>query len=242
MENFLISVVTVCFNSERTISRTIESVLNQSYPIYEYLIVDGRSSDKTMDIVKEFEPLFNGKMKVISEADNGIYDAMNKGILMAKGKLIGILNSDDWYEPDTLENAYKHYTGNQYEVVYGMMKNYIEGKLYQIYMINHEFLFKAMITHSTCFVSLETYKDIGIYDVSYRSSADYDLFLKFYYDKRVKFTPVYKVMANFSLGGISSSTICGIENNKILLKYKIINKLTYEKNKVKYWLKNIFNV
>ena len=105
MENFLISVVTVCFNSERTISRTIESVLNQSYPIYEYLIVDGRSSDKTMDIVKEFEPLFNGKMKVISEADNGIYDAMNKGILMAKGKLIGILNSDDWYEPDTLENA-----------------------------------------------------------------------------------------------------------------------------------------
>ena len=101
------SIITVCFNSEKTIQRTLQSVLDQTYENYEYIIVDGASTDRTIDIVRSFMPLFNGKMRVISEPDQGIYDAMNKGIRNAKGTLIGMVNSDDYYEPDALENILK---------------------------------------------------------------------------------------------------------------------------------------
>ena len=204
MENFLISVVTVCFNSERTISRTIESVLNQSYPIYEYLIVDGRSSDKTMDIVKEFEPLFNGKMKVISEADNGIYDAMNKGILMAKGKLIGILNSDDWYENDAVEkivSVWKQET--KYQVIYGYCRVLENGRIKNIARGRHEGLAIRMIPHPTCFVTRAVYRDFGMFLKLFHVSADYELMLRLYTGKQVVFTQVKNILANFRRGGVS---------------------------------------
>lgn len=92
----LFSIITVCFNSEKIIERTIKSVLEQSYQDYEYILVDGASSDRTLEIIHQYEPLFQGKMKLISEPDKGIYDAMNKGIRVASGELIGIVNSDDY--------------------------------------------------------------------------------------------------------------------------------------------------
>ena len=92
----LFSIITVCFNSEKTIEQTIKSVLEQSFQNYEYIIVDGASKDCTVDIIRRYEPMFKGKLKWISEPDNGIYDAMNKGIGMARGELIGIINSDDY--------------------------------------------------------------------------------------------------------------------------------------------------
>ena len=97
------SIITVSYNSSKTIEKTINSVLSQTYKDVEYIIVDGASSDGTVEIIKEYEPLFEGRMKWISEPDNGIYFAMNKGIQMAKGELIGIINSDDWYENDAVE-------------------------------------------------------------------------------------------------------------------------------------------
>ena len=92
-----ISLVTVTFNSAQTLRYTIQSVLFQSYSDIEYIIVDGRSKDDTLDLIKEYEPQFNGRMCWISEKDNGIYDAMNKGIRMATGDIVGIINSDDFY-------------------------------------------------------------------------------------------------------------------------------------------------
>lgn len=100
-----VSIITPCLNSEETIRDTIESVLGQSYQNIEYIIVDGRSTDRTIEIVKEYASGFEGRLRYISEKDSGIYDAMNKGILQASGSVIGIINSDDWYEPEAVEQA-----------------------------------------------------------------------------------------------------------------------------------------
>ena len=101
-ENKLVTVITPCFNSEKTIRKTIESVLNQTYHNIEYLIIDGASTDKTVEIAKSYEQAFGGRMKIYSEPDKGIYDAMNKGIRLAGGELVGIVNSDDYYETDAV--------------------------------------------------------------------------------------------------------------------------------------------
>ena len=118
----LVSIITPCYNSEKTIEKTIKSVLGQTYKNIEYIIVDGGSSDSTIDIVKKYEMLFEGRMKVISEKDDGIYDAMNKGILNATGKLIGIVNSDDYYEADAVETVVKNMEEDEYQVLYGLLR------------------------------------------------------------------------------------------------------------------------
>ena len=92
------SIITICYNSERTIERTIKSVLAQTFRDYEYIIVDGGSNDSTLDIVRRYEPLFEGRLNWKSEPDKGIYNAMNKGIERSRGNIIGIVNSDDWLE------------------------------------------------------------------------------------------------------------------------------------------------
>ncbi|WP_418965060.1 glycosyltransferase, partial [Cetobacterium sp.] len=107
MNDILVSIVTVAYNSSKTIEKTIESVLNQSYKNIEYIIVDGESKDNTLEIIKKFQKNFENrgiKYKFISEKDNGIYDAMNKGISMCQGELVGMINSDDWYELDAVQN------------------------------------------------------------------------------------------------------------------------------------------
>ena len=91
----VVSIITIAFNSAQTIRDTITSVLSQSYSNIEYIIIDGASNDATVQIVREYEPLFNGRLKWVSEPDEGLYDAMNKGVKMATGDVIGILNSDD---------------------------------------------------------------------------------------------------------------------------------------------------
>ena len=90
-----ISLITVTFNSSSTLRDTIQSVLSQSYPDIEYIIVDGLSKDNTVELIKEYKPLFNGRLRWVSEKDSGLYDAMNKGIRMATGDIVGIINSDD---------------------------------------------------------------------------------------------------------------------------------------------------
>lgn len=107
-----ISIITTTFNSEKTIRDTIESIINQTYTDYEYIIIDGASDDHTIDIVKEYEPILGNKLKWISEKDKGIYDAMNKGILLATGEIIGILNSDDFFSSnnilDTISKSFQN--------------------------------------------------------------------------------------------------------------------------------------
>lgn len=121
----LVSIITVSHNSENTIRQTIEAVYSQSWQQIEYIIIDGASTDHTMDIVGEYQEKFEKKgmaYHYISEPDQGMYDAMNKGICMASGELIGIINSDDWYEPDAVECAVQSYRKQPYDLFYADLR------------------------------------------------------------------------------------------------------------------------
>ncbi len=227
MQEILVSVLTPCYNSVKTIEKTLECIENQTYKNIEYIIVDGGSTDGTLEIIEKHRSRLPEQFTLISEKDNGIYDAMNKGIGLAKGKLIGIVNSDDWYEEDTVEQVVKHYQGNPCEVVYGMQRTYLNGKEKATFIYHHDFLSEQMITHPTCFVTKDTYRELGVFDLKYRSAADYDLMLRFYESKKVVFTPVYQVLSNFQLGGMSSSQIGVRENATIRYERGYMSKKKY---------------
>ncbi len=226
----LFSIITVCYNSEKTIERTIKSILNQTETDYEYIIVDGSSKDKTLDIVKSYENAFDGRLRYISEKDNGIYDAMNKGIAMAKGELIGLVNSDDFYEPDALENMKNEYLkldekSRKHVVLYGFQRITKDGKELAREIYHHDNIDNQMITHPTCFVSKETYNDFGMFDTKYKSASDYDLMMRLYHKSDTTFVPVYKVISNFERGGISGTGVGPKETAMIKYEYGLVPKM-----------------
>lgn len=197
-----ISIITVCKNSEKTLERTILSVLNQTYTNYEYIIIDGRSTDKTVDIIKKYESQFASPVIWKSESDTGIYDAMNKGIALTSGELIGIINSDDWYEKNTLERVQEEYPKGPLSVMYGslrVMKNGIEKK---ILTVHHNSVPNVMIPHPTCFVPKEIYSRFGLFNSNFRYAADLELMLRFIF-KGVQFKFIDSVLANYEEGGVT---------------------------------------
>lgn len=220
-----VSIITVCLNSENTIRKTIESVINQEYPNLEYIIVDGMSSDKTMDIVKSYGKFID---KIICEHDNGIYDAMNKGIKAATGDYIGIINSDDWYENDSLHKIVDAFEGEDAEVVYGQQKNVDdEGEITIVKNgILSQMVYRMVIPHPTAFVKSEVYKKVGLFNTEYKIAADYELFLKMYMSG-VKIKQIDSTIAYFRMGGTSSiqAVRCAEEIKKIAMKNaKLFNR------------------
>lgn len=239
MSDLLFSIITVCFNSERTIRRTIESLLHQSYNNFEYIIIDGQSTDATMSIVREYENNF-GTIKIVSEKDDGIYDAMNKGIRLAQGKIVGILNSDDFYEEDALEQVARVYTEEKYQILYGMQRNVlIDGRIKSVEFRHHDFLKECMICHPASFVTKAVYDDFGLYDLSYRYSSDYDFMLRMSKDNAVVFKPIYKILSNFTVGGESSKAEAHMETFKIWRKYGCISTKRYILICFSTWVKKI---
>lgn len=202
----LVSLITVCYNSEKTIRKTLESVLAQTYPNIEYLIIDGKSADNTVAVAEEYKEKFAQKgyaYRIVSEKDKGIYDAMNKGIGLATGELIGIINSDDWYEPIAVETAVNTYKEEPYDLFYADI-NLIraDGSV----IVKHSRLDKYPSSrhwnHPTTFITKKTYEEQGgylcktIYD-------DYDLILRLRRaGKKVAIRNV--VLANFRTGGVSN--------------------------------------
>lgn len=217
------SIITVCFNSEKTIKRTINSVLNQTFQDYEYIIIDGGSSDSTLSIIKDFVPKFNGKLKYISEKDNGIYDAMNKGVRLAQGSLIGILNSDDTYENNTLDIINKAYNpSTKYQVLHGIERavNSNEQELF-LRMLNVRHINADTIRHQSAFITQATYNDLGLYDTNFKYAADYELFLRLSRNEDVKFVPVYDIVDNFSCSGVSAiNQVYECEKEALVIKRK----------------------
>lgn len=204
----LFSIITVCYNSAKTIERTIQSVLHQSFSDYEYIIVDGKSMDETLAIVDRYRDSFGEKLRVVSEKDNGIYDAMNKGIRMAKGEIVGIINSDDYYMEEALKivaEAYQaDHSDSSHRILYGMIKGVDEnGTFDYVEFESHNRLPREMIAHPGCFVTRKTYEDLGAFSPDYRIAADYDFLLRAYRTGDTIFIPIFQILAVFSAGGVS---------------------------------------
>lgn len=230
-----ISIITVSYNSENTIERTLESVLNQTQPVDEYIIVDGSSRDSTVKIIKKYEPFFKGRMRWISEPDKGIYNAMNKGIKMTTGDIIGIVNSDDWLEPNTVEivkneiQKQKHpldkiYTG---EVLF----HYCDGKVQKYKASKERFEKKAKeycmgINHPATFVPRVIYDKLGVFDERFKLYADSDFVLRCF-ENKVDFIFVNKILSNMSDGGASNKRSNQMLRDTIL-RYKVHSKSKWE--------------
>jgi len=212
MNELGISIITVSFNSSNTIEETIKSVLTQEYTNYEYIIIDGGSTDGTQLKIKKYESSFlkkEVKYLWVSEKDNGIYDAMNKGIKLATKEVIGIVNSDDWYEPNILKkiNIYYKETGCP-DIIHGNIRLFTKDNNclgVKKSNTNYNRLWRGMtLKHPTFFTKRELYNSIGIFDTNYKISADYEFTLRAYINNAV-FSYCDYVISNMRLGGVSNT-------------------------------------
>lgn len=235
-----VSIITVCYNSAATIRRTIESVLGQTYDNIEYIIVDGASKDETLSIIEEYKDVFGERLRLVSEPDQGIYDAMNKGIRMSHGTLIGILNSDDFYEPMAVEHMVNAMTDEKYQILYGFVRSLKNGLEYSIERHSFKFLREQMFEHMTCFVTKPVYDDFGYFDLQYISVADYDFMLRMSRIDEVKFYLVDQVITNFAQGGMSSTAAAWLDLLKLRRNYGIISEREYKKEMLKDKLYRIY--
>lgn len=222
-EQPLISIITVVYNDKHGISKTIDSVLGQSYKNIEYIVIDGASTDGTKEIIMNYH---SSLAHFISEPDNGIYAAMNKGISLASGAFIGIINSGDHYEPGALELLSKAIIDNkEIDIFHGILRVFqASGDLFHLIGSHSSCLHLTMIEHPTCFVSKNSYLELGKYDEKYASSADYDFMLRMRLNK-VQFMFLETIIANFYLGGMSSTNKAILETLKIKERYKLNSKL-----------------
>lgn len=214
-----VSIITPCFNSEKTIRDTMESVLGQTYPNIEYIIVDGGSTDATMRIVKEYEAKFKGRLRYLSEKDKGIYNAMNKGIRMSTGNIIGIINSDDYYEIDTVERVMENRSRVKYQVIYGYLRCIDKHGSERVLKARHLDIGRHMIAHPTCFVTRSVYRDYGLFIEWLRIASDYELMMRLSKHDNVEFTIIEDVLANFRLGGASSGYDTAFEASLVRFLY-----------------------
>ena len=197
----LITIITVVKNSELTIERCIQSVLNQNYDNFEYIIIDGGSKDKTIGILDKYKTKVD---KIISENDNGIWDAMNKGLNMASGNIIGFLNADDYYFPNSLSIVNKYFRENSIDFLFGSVMKYKLMHGFKPSIIKWSFGFYT--SHSVgFFIKTDQHRRVGNYNPKYLS-ADLDFFYKMItkFNLKGKSTNKNEVLGKFEKGGYSS--------------------------------------
>lgn len=196
-----ISVVTVSYNAATTIEKTIQSVIYQSYPNIEYIIIDGGSTDGTIDVIKKYEDRI---AYWVSEPDKGIYDAMNKGISRVTGSFVGIINADDWYAQNAIEIMANHIISYpEIDFFYGDMIVYYSEKKQSLRHSDHIEMKKGIcVTHPTSFVRKSVY-DEKQFSLNYKMAGDYDFMLWCFMNGK-KFMDTHQVISYFTPGGLSS--------------------------------------
>lgn len=203
-----ITIITVCYNSAATIEKTILSVAQQSYTNIEYIIVDGNSKDTTLAIVKKHS---NKITKWISEPDKGLYDAMNKGIALATGDFIGILNSDDTFYSDTViaEVVAFHAKNNIDASIGNIVQHKANGKIVRLYSSKswtpEKLKIGFMPPHPSIFFRKELFEKYGVYDLGFRIGADYELIARFFLKNKISWKYSGITTTAMLVGGLSSS-------------------------------------
>ena len=202
----LVSILTVSFNSEGTIARTIESVLSQTYKDIEYIIIDGNSSDRTIAVAESYRKQFESKsipFTVISEPDHGMYDGLNKGAALANGFLVGQINSDDWYEPDAVETMVRLYENEKFDVAWGSIR--IRKKTGDI--VKHARIGRLWTTTHWCHPGMFSKKEI-LLEFPYALESMYDDFdyITAVYKARKNITTIDHIISNFTFGEGGQST------------------------------------
>lgn len=211
-----ISIITATYNSEITIGDTIKSVLRQTYKDIEYIIVDGGSTDGTISLVKSYENEFQGRLKWISEKDRGIYDAMNKGIRLATGDVVGILNSDDFYTDvdilQTVADTFRH--EDNIDAVYGDIHfvrednlgkcvRYYSSKMFSPFWLR----FGYMPAHPSFYCRREVLVKSGLYRLDYKIGADYEMMVRLFKKQKITAKYIAKDFVTMRTGGASNSNV-----------------------------------
>jgi glycosyltransferase involved in cell wall biosynthesis len=218
-----ISIVTVTYNSDETIRDTIESILSQDYPNIEYIVIDGGSKDGTIEIIESYGSQIS---KFISEPDRGMYDAMNKGIRLATGDIIGILNSDDFYADNSIiSNVVNTFIESGSDSIFGDLV-YVNSsnlaKVTRYYSSAHFhpklFAYGWMPAHPTFFVKRWAYEQYGVFQTNYKIAADYELLTRFLSKHNLSYTYLPQVMVRMRTGGASTTNLMSnwILNSEII--------------------------
>jgi glycosyltransferase involved in cell wall biosynthesis len=225
IEKGLFSIITVVLNGEKFIEETIKSVLEQNEVNLEYIIIDGGSIDCTIERIKKYQRRID---VFISEKDNGIYDAINKGISLAHGEIVGILNCGDQYLPGVLSKVYQEFKKSSADVLYGdiiFIEELGSGEKKFSRKANHQKLGKEMsVFHPSSFISMNCYLRNGYYDLSYKIAADYDLLLRNFLNN-ASFTYIPLELAIFRLGGISTVNFKQLLHENYNIRKKNLGKI-----------------
>ena len=243
-----VSIITATFNSAGTIADTIESVLAQTYKDIEYIVVDGDSRDSTMDIVDSYAPKFGGRMRIVSERDNGIYDAMNKGIRMATGDIVGILNSDDYFTSADVVGKMVDAFPPEADAVYGdvhfirdkrpgVVVRYYSSRLFRRFMLRFGF----MPAHPSLYVRREVFARVGLYKTDYKIGSDFEMVVRMFHTFGIAAHYIPLDFVTMRMGGASTRNIAsratllkedtracrenGIHTNRCVMSCKYIFKL-----------------
>jgi len=217
-----LSIITTTYNSEKTIRDTIESILAQSFIDYEYFVVDGGSRDATIDILREYEPKFNGQMLWISEPDKGIYDAMNKGFRRAKGDVLVLINSDDLFaRTDALKLVVREFERHPeadciYADLYYVSQNNINN-IVRIWRTGEQkpMRYGWLPAHPTFYVKRECYEKYGFFNLNYPLAADFELMLRFVEKHHIKLHYLPEYLVKMRLGGATSKNLKNIYKQDI---------------------------
>jgi len=217
-----VSVITVVYNAVDTIENTIQSVIEQTYPNIEYIIIDGGSTDGTYEIIERYRSNIS---VIVSERDKGIADAFNKGIALATGEWIGMINADDWYAYNAVERMITNVTANDViccgDLTLIGENGYAECKKSKVSWLN----LGMYIMHPTCFIRREVYRNVGLYDTSLKIATDFDMFLRIK-GAGYKIRYIKEMLAFMRTGGASSDVI-NMHREELTVMRRHLHNLSY---------------
>ena len=239
-----ISIITASYNSELTINNTVESLASQTHEDIEYILIDGASADNTVEIVKRYKNI----SLIVSEPDNGIYDAMNKGIKLATGDIVGTLNADDFYidnsvlseiakifEDDSIDACFADLVYvNQFDT--SKVVRYWKSRPYKVGLFKQGW----MPAHPTFFARKRVYEKYGIFDLNYKIAADFELLFRFVEQSKIKTYYLPKVLVKMRLGGTTNKNLKNIhaQNNEMI---RVLRAHYHDFSALQFWWYKIIN-